>query len=324
MEVMQKLRCLLKLLAAVRGGCACCPARRSSSARVAARRAERAGRAGRVLKNLLLPLKTPRQEAGRRGAGDSSWCSAQRLACALRACGFRALPCLRSVSSTRARLAHAGCLRQPALAQLSRARRDARYARCTHYAPPRAASPARPSARSLRAFLMSVLAVSPRPRKGLLTLSSLPHQLCQARADGSTRHARDDGAHGDKGMGGGGECEDPCEDVERTMPLMRCRRGARSRGPIRVPGRSRPGGVRPRQSYTSRMGFLLGIRRATAAAAAAGRGERRGRARPRHPGTTRLCAGPSPMNVQIVDGPQKRCLTNPAPWGGCIGPGLCG
>ena len=37
-----------------------------------------------------------------------------------------------------------------------------------------------PSAHSL----MSVLAVSPRPRKGLLTLSSLPHQLCQVRADG--------------------------------------------------------------------------------------------------------------------------------------------
>jgi hypothetical protein len=258
MEIMQKLRCLLRLLVAAcsRWGCACCPARRSSSARVAARRAERVGRAGRA-QEPAAPPQDPRQEAGRRGAGDSSWCSAQRLACALRACGFRALPCLRSVSSTRARLAHAGCLRHPALAELSRARRDARYARCTHYAPPRAASPARPSARSLRAFLMSVLAVSPRPRKGLLTLSSLPHQPCQARADGPTRHARDDGADGDKGAGGGGECEDPCEDVERTMPLMRCRRGARSRGPIRVPGRSRPGGVRPRQSYIRAHGLAL-------------------------------------------------------------------
>ena len=185
MEIMQKLRCLLRLLVAACSrwgtGCACCPARRSSSARVAARRAERVGRAGRA-QEPAAPPQDPRQEAGRRGAGDSSWCSAQRLACALRACGFHALPCLRSVSATRARLAHVGCLRQPALAELSRARRDARYARCTHYAPPRAASPARPSARSLRAFLMSVLAVSPRPRKGLLTLSSLPHQPCQARA----------------------------------------------------------------------------------------------------------------------------------------------
>ena len=40
--------------------------------------------------------------------------------------------------------------------------------------------------------LMSVLAVSPRPRKGLLTLSSLLHQLSQVRADGPIRRARDD------------------------------------------------------------------------------------------------------------------------------------
>jgi hypothetical protein len=128
MEDMQSLGCFLKLLLLSEAGCACCPARRSSSARVAARRPSGSGVLG-MLKNLLLPLKTLAKEAGRRGAGDSSWCSAQRLACALRACGFRVLPCLRSVSSTRARLAHAGCLRQPALAQLSRARRDARYAR---------------------------------------------------------------------------------------------------------------------------------------------------------------------------------------------------
>ena len=142
---------------------------------------------------------------------------------------------------------------------------------------------------------MSVLAVSPRPRKGLLTLSSLPHQPCQARADGPTRHARDDGADGDKGAGGGGECEDPCEDVERTMPLMRCRRGARSRGPIRVPGRSRPGGVRPRQSYTSRMGLLFGVCRAAAVAkATAGRGRMTGAGQPSartHPPMTESIVG---------------------------------
>ena len=82
-------------------------------------------------------------------------------------------------------------------------------------------------------------------------------------------------ARGD-GAGGGDEGESSCEDVQRMRLMMRCRRGARSRGAIRVPGRSRPGGVRPRQSYTSRMGFPFGIRRATAAAAVrAGRGERR-------------------------------------------------
>ena len=189
MEDRQSLGCFLKLLLLSEAGCACCPVRRSSSARVAARRPSGSGVLG-VLKNLL-PLKNPRQEPGRRGAVDSWW-SAQRLACALRACGPRALPCLRAVSSTRARLARDGSLRQPALAQLSRARRDAaicpphalRITACSLACSVLCA----PSALSL----MSVLAVSPRPRKGLLTLSSLLHQLSQVRADGPIRRARDD------------------------------------------------------------------------------------------------------------------------------------
>ena len=148
MEDRQSLGCFLKLLLLSEAGCACCPVRRSSSARVAARRPSGSGVLG-VLKNLL-PLKNPRQEPGRRGAVDSWW-SAQRLACALRACGPRALPCLRAVSSTRARLARDGSLRQPALAQLSRARRDADMpAACTthHRVQPRLLGPLR----TLRAF----------------------------------------------------------------------------------------------------------------------------------------------------------------------------
>ena len=148
MEDMQSLGCFLKLLLLLEVGCACCPARRSSSARVAARWPSGSGVLG-VLKNLL-PLKNPRQEPGRRGAVDSWW-SAQRLACALRACGLRALPCLRAVSSTRARLARDGSLRQPALAQLSRARREADMpAACTthHRVQPRLLGPLR----TLRAF----------------------------------------------------------------------------------------------------------------------------------------------------------------------------
>jgi len=148
MEDRQSLGCFLKLLLLSEAGCACCPVRRSSSARVAARRPSGSGVLG-VLKNLL-PLKNPRQEPGRRGAVDSWW-SAQRLACALRACGPRALPCLRAVSSTRARLARDGSLRQPALAQLSRARREADMpAACTthHRVQPRLLGPLR----TLRAF----------------------------------------------------------------------------------------------------------------------------------------------------------------------------
>ena len=59
------------------------------------------------------------------------------------------------------------------------------------------------------------------------------------------------------GAGGGDERENSCENVERTRLMMRCRRGARSRGAIRVPGRSRPGGVRPRQSYIRAHGLAL-------------------------------------------------------------------
>ena len=141
----QRLGRFQKLLLLLEVGC---PARRPSSARVAARRSSVPGVLG-VLKNLL-PLKNPRQEPGRRGAVDSWW-SAQRLACALRACGPRALPCLRAVSSTRARLARDGSLRQPALAQLSRARREADMpAACTthHRVQPRLLGPLR----TLRAF----------------------------------------------------------------------------------------------------------------------------------------------------------------------------
>ena len=97
------------------------------------------------------------------------------------------------------------------------------------------------------------------------------------------------------GAGGGDEGESSCEDVQRTRLMMRCRRGARSRGPIRVPGRSRPGGVRPRQSYTSRMGFPFGVCRAAAVAkATAGRGRMTGAGQPSartHPPMTESIVG---------------------------------
>jgi hypothetical protein len=189
MEDMQSLGCFLKLLLLLEAGCACCPARRSSSARVAARRPSGSGVLS-VLKNLL-PLKNPRQEPGRRGAVDSWW-SAQRLACALRACGLRALPCLRAVSSTRARLAHAaavcGSQRSHSSLVLDETPLCPPHAQRTTACSIACSALCAPSAHSL----MSVLAVSPRPRKGLLTLSSLPHQLCQVRSDGPIRRARDD------------------------------------------------------------------------------------------------------------------------------------
>ena len=73
----------------------------------------------------------------------------------------------------------------------------------------------------------SLLSVSPRPRKGLLTLPAMPLQPYQAI----------------NSTGGGAEHEDPCEGAERTMLTMRCRRGARSRGSMRVPDRSVMTGV---------------------------------------------------------------------------------
>ena len=97
------------------------------------------------------------------------------------------------------------------------------------------------------------------------------------------------------GAGSGDEGESSCEDVQRTRLMMRCRRGARSRGAIRVPGRSRPGGVRPRQSYTSRMGMHFGVCRAAAVAkATAGRGRMTGAGQPSartHPPMTESIVG---------------------------------
>ena len=139
---------------------------------------------------------------------------------------------LRGIASARESYARAGCLRQPALAPLSRARCDA--ARTAARAAPhsaRAASPALAPLRTLLPSVHSLLSVSPRPRKGLLTLPAMPLQPCQAI----------------NSTGGGAEHEDPCEGAERTMLMMRCRRGAlyhaRSRGSIRVPDRSVATGV---------------------------------------------------------------------------------
>jgi hypothetical protein len=183
---MQSLGCFLKLLLLLEVGCACCPARRSSSARVAARWPSGSGVLG-VLKNLH-PLKNPRQEPGRRVAVDIWW-SAQRLpARCVRAGSARCPVCAPSRRHARALLALAACGSQRShssfvlLCPPHALRTNACSLACSALCAPSAHS------------LMSVLAVSPRPRKGLLTLSSLPHQLCQVRADGLIRHARDDSA----------------------------------------------------------------------------------------------------------------------------------
>ena len=190
MEDMQSLGCFLKLLLLLEVGCACCPARRSSSARVAARWPSGSGVLG-VLKNLH-PLKNPRQEPGRRVAVDIWW-SAQRLpARCVRAGSARCPVCAPSRRHARASLALAACSSQRSHSSLvlSETPLCPPHALRTNACSLACSALCAPSAHSL----MSVLAVSPRPRKGLLTLSSLPHQLCQVRADGLIRHARDDSA----------------------------------------------------------------------------------------------------------------------------------
>ena len=131
--------------------------------------------------------------------------------------GLRALRGLRGIASARESYARAGSALSCSMRRCSDS--------CTRCAPLCARSLARspPCVPSVH----SPLLVSPRPRKGLLTLPAMPLQPYQAI----------------NSTGGGAEHEDPCEGAERTMLTMRCRRGARSRGSMRVPDRSVMTGV---------------------------------------------------------------------------------
>ena len=164
---------------AARGGLCVLPGEEIEQRACGGAPAERVGRAGRAQESAPPQEPSPRTWAARR-CRQLVQCTAARLRAA----------CMRAprVSLSAQRLVDTRAPRSRWLPATASARTalscSTRRPLCplTHYASPRAASPARPSARSLRAFLMSVLAVSPRPRKGLLTLSSLPHQPCQARA----------------------------------------------------------------------------------------------------------------------------------------------
>ena len=111
---------------------------------------------------------------------------------------------------------------------------------------------------------------------------SLVHVSCAGKEKGlvpkgglvpqGKRRRGDDGHDGAANLvvGGGAEREDPCKGAERTMLMMRCRRGARSRGSIRVPDRSVMAGVESVLARAAEDGFLDN-RVPTRPSAAAGR-----------------------------------------------------
>ena len=92
--------------------------------------------------------------------------------------------------------------------------------------------------------LRPTLRAQPRPLAPLRTLRAFPALGISSAPQGAAHPtcyappALPGDQRGCRGTGGGAEHEDPCKDVERTMPTMRCRRGARSRGHMRVPDRS--------------------------------------------------------------------------------------
>ena len=168
----------------------------------AVRRGDRAARGWRraelsgsgvlgVLKNLLLPLKTLAKKLGGEALATARGVvhSGSPARC-VHAGSTRFLVCAASRRHARASLTLAACGSQRSQSSLVLDERPIcpphalRITACSLACSVLCA----PSALSL----MSVLAVSPRPRKGLLTLSSLLHQLSQVRADGPIRRARDD------------------------------------------------------------------------------------------------------------------------------------
>ena len=175
---------------AARGGLCVLPGEEIEQRACGGAPAERVGRAGRAQEPAPPQEPSPRTWAARR-CRQLVQCTAARLRAACMRAPRVSLSAQRLVDTRapRSRWLPATASARTALSCSMRRR----YARRTLALRTTACSLAcsalcAPSAHSL----MSVLAVSPRPRKGLLTLSSLPHQLCQVRADGPIRRARDD------------------------------------------------------------------------------------------------------------------------------------